>query len=120
MSPIQQLEENLRQFRDERDWMKYHTPKDLAISIVLESSELLEHFQWKDAEASAKHVEKKREEILDEMADILKYLLHLSDVLNVDLVERAIEKLKRDGAKYPVEAIKGDYKKYTEIEQNHV
>ncbi len=117
MSDINELNLKLQKFRDERDWAKYHTPKDLAISISLEAAEVLEHFQWKTSEEAEQYLASHKGEVTDELADVLKYVLHLADVLNVDIVDAAIRKLKRDSAKYPVDKIKGNYIKYNQIEK---
>lgn len=117
MSNVDELMVKLQQFRDERDWKKYHTPKDLAVSITLEAAEVLEHFQWKSPEAADQYVAEHKDKVADELADVLKYVLHLADVLEVDIVEAAIKKLERDSAKYPVEKIKGNYIKYHQIQQ---
>ncbi|MFJ7512571.1 nucleotide pyrophosphohydrolase [Peribacillus simplex] len=109
---MKQLQNKVIKFRDERGWQKYHTPKDLAISLSIEASELLENFQWKsDQEAIVKNIEN----IKDEMADVLIYLLMLSKELNVDL-EKAVEtKLQKNAGKYPIEKAYGSNKKYNEL-----
>ncbi|MDQ0884890.1 MULTISPECIES: nucleotide pyrophosphohydrolase [Peribacillus] len=109
---MKQLQNKVIKFRDERGWQKYHTPKDLAISLSIEASELLENFQWKsDQEAIVKNMEN----IKDEMADVFIYLLMLSKELNVDL-EKAVEtKLQKNAGKYPIEKAYGSNKKYNEL-----
>lgn len=116
MSDVNELRANLKQFVDERDWAKYQTPKDLAISIALEAAEVLEHFQWKTPEQSVKYVREHKQKVVDELADVLKYTLGLADALDVDIVEAATRKLERDSVKYPVEKIKGNYIKYNQID----
>ncbi|MEF8836017.1 MAG: nucleotide pyrophosphohydrolase [Candidatus Thermoplasmatota archaeon] len=91
--------EEVREFRDKRDWKKYHTPKNLALSISVESAELLELFQWK--QDSLKNIEK--EELKDEMADIMIYLLALSEISEVELSKAVQEKLEKNREKYPPE-----------------
>ncbi|HWJ77530.1 MAG TPA: nucleotide pyrophosphohydrolase [Niallia sp.] len=86
-------------FRDERNWKQYHDEKDLAISIVLEASELLENFQWKSSE-EAKH--KDMQNIKEEMADVLIYLIQLADKLGIDLEEEGLKKMEKNRVKYPV------------------
>ncbi|WP_370695789.1 nucleotide pyrophosphohydrolase (plasmid) [Priestia megaterium] len=109
---MKHLQEKAIKFRDDHGWGKFHNPKDLAISLSLEASELLENFQWKsDKEAIAKNIDN----IKDEMADVLIYLLMLSEELNVDL-ERVVEaKLQKNAEKYPVEKAYGSNKKYNEL-----
>ncbi|MFW5946224.1 MAG: nucleotide pyrophosphohydrolase [Candidatus Natronoplasma sp.] len=97
MSTIQDLTEEAKEFRDQRGWKKYHTPKDLAISISLEASELLELFQWKDD--SLENVE--RDHLSEEMADIFIYLLFLSDVTDINLEKAVRDKLEKNKKKYP-------------------
>ncbi|QHS21801.1 nucleotide pyrophosphohydrolase [Virgibacillus sp. MSP4-1] len=109
---VHNLVQAATKFRDERDWRQFHNPKDLAISLSLEASELLENFQWKD---SAKSLEENEENIYDELADVVIYALMLSDVLDVDLNEIVLNKLEKNARKYPVEKAKGTEKKYTEL-----
>lgn len=87
-------------FRDERNWGQFHNAKDLAISLNLEASELLETFQWKSSEEAT---ETKMQEIKEEMADVMIYLLMLSDKLDIDLEEVVHAKLEKNAEKYPVE-----------------
>jgi len=112
---IETLKKKIRQFRDERDWKQFHNPKDLAISIAIEAGELLEEFQWKDAVGVENKVKQEKHKVEDEMADIYIYLLEMSDVLGVDLIEAANRKMAKNAAKYPVEKAKGSNKKYTEL-----
>ena len=109
------LRELVAKFRDERDWLMYHNPKDLAISIMIEAAELLELFQWRSEEEVKELVTSKVfiEKIQREMADVLIYLLSLADVLNIDLGKAVIRKLKENSAKYPPEEVSGE--KFREI-----
>ena len=104
----------INQFRDERDWRKFHNEKDLAISISLEASELLELFQWKQSEEV---VEKSLKEIKEELADVFMYSFMLADNLNLDVEEIIKEKIDINAKKYPVELSKGNNKKYTDLEK---
>ena len=104
--------DEINKFREERDWKQFHNEKDLAISISLEASELLEIFQWKTSEEVT---DKRLEEIKDELADVLIYSCMLADNLDLD-IEKIIEnKLKKNAEKYPVEKSKGKNDKYTEL-----
>lgn len=94
-------------FRNERDWKKFHTPENLAKSIVLEAAELLEEFQWQSKE-------KNLENLKNELADILIYCVLLSEHYKLDLEEIIEAKLKANEKKYPVELVKGKSKKYNE------
>lgn len=87
------------EFRDQRDWKKYHKEKDLAISISLEASELLENFQWRDSEEA---VAESKQNIKEEMADILIYLIQIADKMDVDLEEEVLKKLVKNAIKYPI------------------
>lgn len=105
------LIDKINAFRDERDWRKFHNEKDLALSIVLEASELLEIYQWKSAEEGNQNLQA----IKEELADVLIYSLMFADNLNLDVHEIIEEKLKLNAQKYPVEKSKGNNKKYTEL-----
>lgn len=104
----------LLQFRQDRDWEQFHTPKDLAISITLEAAELLETFQWS---GSSTDLPEKREEMAEEIADIMMYCLYLVHDLGLDLDTILNEKLRKNEKKYPVELVKGSSKKYTEYKK---
>lgn len=102
---MNELVSRILKFRDDRDWKQFHTPENLAKSIVLESSELLENFQWNSNYDN--------ENIKDELADVMIYCLLLADTLNVDLKEIIHHKLDKNEKKYPVNKVKGSSKKYT-------
>ncbi|MGX7047881.1 nucleotide pyrophosphohydrolase [Pseudolactococcus piscium] len=103
--------EKINQFRDERNWRQFHNEKDLAISISLEASELLELFQWKTSEEA---VANKLPDIKEELADVFIYCLMLADNLNLDADKIIQEKLDLNAKKYPVSKSFGSNKKYTE------
>ena len=105
----------IRKFRDERDWMQFHDPKNLAVSITIEAAELLEHFQWKDEKAVEQHVRDNREEISDEIADVALYLTELADNLKIDLLQAMDKKLEKNARKYPVAKAKGVATKYDKL-----
>jgi NTP pyrophosphatase (non-canonical NTP hydrolase) len=115
MSAIKEITKKIIKFRDERDWMQFHDPKNMAVSIILEASELLEHFQWKTKEEVEAYVRQNRLEISDEIADIALYLFELADNLGLDLISVMEEKLKKNEAKYPVEKAKGKHTKYNKL-----
>ena len=100
------------QFRDDRDWRQFHTPKDLAISMSLEAAELLELFQWSGTDLECAQ---KREKLREELADVLSYCILMADVCGLDLDEIMNEKIAKNEAKYPVEKSKGSAAKYTEL-----
>ena len=108
-------EETIRrvlQFRDDRDWRQFHTPKDLAISMSLEAAELLEIFQWSGCDLECA---KKQDRIREELADVLRYCILMADVCHLDLDEIMNEKITKNEAKYPVEKARGNAAKYTDL-----
>ena len=109
---MKKLMNRINQFRDDRDWRKFHNEKDLAISISLEASELLELFQWKNSEEV---VESSLNEIKEELADVLIYSLMMADNLNLDVDDIIKNKLDLNERKYPVEKSRGSNKKYNEL-----
>ena len=115
MGEISQLVQKIKKFRDDRDWKQFHNHKDMALSLVLEAAELLEHFQWKDPEEVNKHARENLEEIADELADIAMYVFELSDNLGVDLKKAMIKKLAKNAQKYPIEKAKGKHTKYNKL-----
>ncbi|MCW1296506.1 MAG: nucleotide pyrophosphohydrolase [Candidatus Parvarchaeota archaeon] len=102
-STIEDLKEIVKNFRDKRRWLKYHNPKDLAISISIEASELLELFQWRNSISAreAKRYKKLMAGIRDEIADILIYTLSFSDILDIDLSKVVHDKIKRNERRFP-------------------
>ena len=100
------------QFRDDREWRQFHTPKDLAISLSLEAAELLEIFQWSGADLECRD---KRDRIREELADVLSYCVLMADVCGLDLDEILNAKVDQNAAKYPVEKARGSAAKYTEL-----
>ena len=112
---MREILEKIRTFRDERDWMKFHDPKNLAVSISIEAAELLEHFQWKDEKAVEQHVRDNRDEIADEIADVAVYLAELADNLGIDIIQAMETKLEKNAKKYPVAKAKGVAIKYDKL-----
>src|ERR1700723_389168 len=113
MDTVDRLLRELRKFASERDWDQFHSPNNLAIAVSVESAELLEHFQWLTAEQSANLTESELAEVRLELADVLLYLVSLSDKLGVDLVAAAFEKIEMNAKKYPTELAKGSARMYT-------
>ncbi len=112
---MDELIREIRRFNAERDWGVFHTPKNLSMGLSIEAAELMEHFLWLTGEESASVPAEQKSGIADELADILIYLINLSEVLGVDLLSAAREKLKKNGLKYPVDKSRGNAKKYTEL-----
>ncbi len=105
----------IRQFADERDWDQYHTPKNLAMALIVEAAELVEHFQWlSDAESQSLSAGK-LQQVSEEIADIQIYLLRIADKLNVDMADAVDKKLTANALKYPVDKARGSSKKYNEF-----
>jgi NTP pyrophosphatase (non-canonical NTP hydrolase) len=105
----------INEFRDARDWRQFHNPKDLAISLSLEASEVLEHFQWKSKEEIKKYVKENKNEIAEELADVFYWVLIMSYDLDID-IEKALKlKMKKNAKKYPVKKAKGKHTKYTKL-----
>ena len=117
MRDLDVLHERVRAFRDERDWRRFHTPKDLAVSLSIEAAELLEHFQWRtDAEVTADLADPgRRDEVASEMADVLILLLSAADVVGVDLHAATLAKIEENARKYPVERARGRADKYDKL-----
>ena len=115
MSEIKTITEKIRAFRDARDWKQFHNHKDVALSLVLEASEVLEHFQWKSTAEVEKHGRDAKDELSDELADVAVYLFELADNLGVDLPKAIENKMKKNAVKYPVEKAKGKHTKYNRL-----
>jgi NTP pyrophosphatase (non-canonical NTP hydrolase) len=114
---IHELKEKIKDFCDERDWDQFHNAKELAVALSIEASELLEIFRWKTQDEVSKLFddEKKKEDISDEMADILYFLVRIAQRYNIDLTEAFDRKMEKNDKKYPVEKAKGSNKKYNEL-----
>ncbi len=112
---LQQLREKLAGFAAERDWDQFHNPKNLAMALVVEASELVEHFQWLSPAEAAALSGARKTEVAMEMADVLMFLLRLADKLEVDLIAAASEKLELNRQKYPVEKSRGRATKYDKL-----
>ena len=119
-APIESLEalrDRLREFAGERDWDQYHTPKNLSMALIGEAAELIEHFQWVDGEQSHLLADKTRQSVEEELADILIYLVRISDKLDVDLYQAVERKIEINEKKYPADKVRGSARKYTEYEE---
>jgi dCTP diphosphatase len=115
MSEIKKITQKIKAFRDERDWKQFHNHKDVALSLVLEATEVLEHFQWKSAKEVDRHVEESKTELADELADVAIYLFELADNLGVDLPKAISIKMKKNAVKYPISKAKGKHTKYNKL-----
>jgi NTP pyrophosphatase (non-canonical NTP hydrolase) len=99
----------LKQFRNDRDWEQFHNPKDLAIAMSIEASELMELFLWKNAEDADK------EKVKEELADVFAFAFLLADKYEFDIKKIVLDKIRKNGEKYPVDKSKGSAKKYNEL-----
>lgn len=115
MSELNKMQKRIVDFRDARDWKQFHNPKDMAISLNLEASELLEHFQWKDNEEISDYIKKNKPAIADELADVMYWVLLMANDMDVDITESFEKKMKHNEGKYSIEKAKGNHRKYTEL-----
>jgi len=112
---IEALTAEIRAFRDARDWLQFHNPKELAVAITAEAGELLQHFVWQDATQSEQRVKERRAEIESEIADVAILLFELADNSGIDLAAAMRAKLARNDERYPVAKARGSNKKYNEL-----
>ena len=108
------LRDKLRVFAEAREWDKFHSPKNLSMALMVEVAELMEHFQWLTEAQSFALAAENKVAVGEELADILLYLIRLSDKLGVDLQQAALHKLEKNAVKYPVEQVRGSAKKYSD------
>lgn len=113
---IQSLQATLRAFADERDWDRFHSPKNLSMALSVEVAELVEHFQWMSEDESRSLVPATLAKVAEEVADIQIYLARLADKLGIDIVDAVNEKIESNRKKYPPELVRGKAQKYTEYE----
>lgn len=112
---LQELRNALRSFAAERDWDQFHSPRNLATALAVEAAELLEPFQWLGEDAGRELPPATQAAVVEEMADVLLYLVRLADRLDVDLAQAARSKMARNAEKYPVEKSRGSSRKYDEL-----
>lgn len=115
MSDIKNLTKRIIDFRDAREWKQFHNPKDVALSLSLEASEVLEHFQWKNGKELEEYLKTHKEHIGEELSDVLYWVLLMSHDLDIDITEALVKKMDKNEEKYAVEKAKGNHKKYTEL-----
>ena len=114
---FEKLKVIVREFTKQRDWEKFHSPKNLIMSLFKEIGELSEIFQWKKEELSFKNnlTTEEIENIKDELSDILIYLIRISDVLDIDIISSSFKKIEKNRVKYPIEKSKGKSTKYDKL-----
>lgn len=115
MANLLDLQKRIVAFRDARDWEQFHNPKDLAVSLLLEAAEFLEHFQWRSSDEIKTHLKKKHGDVSDELADVLYWVLLIAHDMKVDLPEAFERKMAQNEKKYPVSKARGRHTKYTEL-----
>jgi dCTP diphosphatase len=108
-----ELRQKIDGFVNERDWAQFHSPKNLAMAMIVEAAELVEHFQWDTIQESYDLSAQKRQEVAHELADTFVYLLRLAEVTGIDLIKAANDKVALNAIKYPVDKAKGSNAKYT-------
>jgi len=112
-----EIKEKIREFSLERDWIQFHTPKNLSMALTAEAGELMECYLWTESGNSLKTMDnpKKAQEIREEIADIIIYALEFCNITGIDISEAIHQKMKQNAAKYPIEKAKGNCSKYTEL-----
>jgi dCTP diphosphatase len=115
MDSLDALRSQLAQFADERDWDQFHNPKNLAMALIAEAGELVEHFQWLSPQQAQALSPETKSEVEMEIADVLLFLLRLADKLDIDVVAAAEKKMALNAEKYPVEKSKGIATKYNKL-----
>lgn len=112
--------QKLKNFADERDWEQFHSPKNLAMALSVESAELLEHFQWmseEDSRALKNTDDEKKQAVAEEVVDVFLYTLRLCQQLNIDLPLEIDKKMEKNAKKYPADLVRGSSKKYNEYKK---
>lgn len=115
MLDIKNLTKKIIDFREARNWKQFHNPKDVAISLSLEAGEVLEHFQWQSQEEIKKYVISHKEDIGEELADVLYWVLLMSHDLGIDVLEALEQKMTKNEEKYPVEKSNNRHTKYNKL-----
>lgn len=115
MPSLDDLQRKVLSFRDERNWKQFHRPKDVVLSLVIEASELAEHFQWKSHDEALTHIARERNEVGNELADIFYWVLLIAADFEIDLGDALERKLALNAEKYPVARAYGRKDKYTEL-----
>ena len=114
---LDELRQKIDAFVNERDWAQFHSPKNLAMAMIVEAAELVEHFQWDTIQESYDLSAEKRQEVAHEIADTFVYLLRLAEVIGIDLIQAANDKIALNAIKYPVDKAKGSNDKYTDYQE---
>lgn len=115
---MEEMQQVIKTFCDERDWEQYHTPKDLAIGISTEANELLELFRFKNEMQALDLLNHKSEQVAEELVDVLYFILRFAQLYQIDLTASFLQKMKQNAAKYPADKVRGRNQKYNEYEHN--
>jgi dCTP diphosphatase len=115
MDRLAEISKRIVAFRDARDWKQFHNPKDVALSLVLEATEVMEHFQWKNKEEMEAYTKSHKKEVGEELADVLYWVILMSHDLGIDPIKALQEKMDQNEKKYPVEKAKGRHTKYDKL-----
>ena len=113
---IDAIKARINQFAEERDWSQFHSPKNLAMAMIVEAAELVEHFQWMTEQESKNLDQEKKEQVAQELSDTFVYLLRIAEVCEIDLIDAVNKKIELNEKKYPIDKAKGSNAKYTEYE----
>lgn len=115
MKSLEDLIKEIIEFRNERNWKQFHNPKDVALSLSLEASEVVEHFQWKNSEEINEYIKTNKSDIADELADVLYWVLLMSYDLDINILDALNKKMQKNVEKYPVEKSKNRHNKYDNL-----
>ncbi len=118
MKNLNDIQTAIKTFATERDWDKFHSPKNLSMALSIEAAELMEHFQWLTETESHNLDDKTFKEVRDEIADVQVYLLRLAQKLDIDILQAVEQKMEKNRQKYPVDKVYGSSRKYTEYVNN--
>ena len=113
---LNQLRMRVNTFVEDRDWAQFHSPKNLAMAMIVEAGEVVEHFQWMTEQESRNLNAETRERVGQELSDTFVYLLRIAEVCGIDLIAAANKKIDLNAEKYPVEKCKGSNAKYTDYQ----
>ncbi len=119
MKNLNDIQTAIKTFATERDWDKFHSPKNLSMALSIEAAELMEHFQWLTEAESHNLDDKKFKEVRDEIADVQVYLLRLAQKLDIDILQAVEQKMEKNRQKYPIDKAYGSSRKYTEYVNNN-
>lgn len=115
MSDFEELTKAILKFRNERNWKQFHTPKDSAIALLSEATEVLDEFKWLTKKETEQHLKKNKKKVADELSDVLFWVLLMYHDLRIDIKKSFFEKMEENKRKYPVSKARGKHSKYTEL-----